>query len=121
MLLVSLLRTPTLHWGWGDQAGGQVPMSFESKTVEPERSPIDSPCQNVEKSSSDDKLKSMPSWKEVWWAAQGGWVWYAEKGLVPGVLPSVRSIRDTRRGGRCGGVRARPMAECLNFRTWLRK
>lgn len=27
-------------------------MSFESKTVEPERSPIDSPCQNVEKGSS---------------------------------------------------------------------
>jgi hypothetical protein len=53
MLLVSLLRTPTLHWGWGDQAGGQVPMSFERKTVEPERSPIDSPCQNVEKSSND--------------------------------------------------------------------
>lgn len=28
-------------------------MSFERKTVEPERSPIDSPCQNVEKSSND--------------------------------------------------------------------
>lgn len=60
MLLVSLLRTPTLHWGWGDQAGGQVPMSFESKTVEPERSPIDRPCQNVEKMSSSND--GTPTW-----------------------------------------------------------
>lgn len=30
--------------------------------------------------------------------------------------------RDKRRGGGwCGGVRARPMAESLNFRTWSRR
>lgn len=96
-------------------------MSFERKTVEPERSPIDSPCQNVEKSSSDDTLNSMPSWTEVRWAAQDEWIWSVEKGLVPGVLPSVPYEHYRRRGGRCGGVRARPMAVCLNFRTWLRK
>lgn len=94
-------------------------MSFEKKTVEPERSPIDSPCQNVEKSCSDDTLNSMPSWRGVRRAAQGEWIWYAEKGLV--CSQSVPSIRDRRRGGRCGGVRARPMAVCLNFRTWSRK
>lgn len=57
-------------------------MSFEKKTVEPERSPIDSPCQNVEKSCSDDTLNSMPSWRGVRRASQGEWIWYAEKGLV---------------------------------------
>ena len=36
-------------------------MSFERKTVEPERSPIDSPCQNVEKSSNDGTPKLVPS------------------------------------------------------------
>lgn len=46
-------------------------MSFESKTVEPERSPIDSPCQNVEKGSNDDTLSSMLSWTGVWLAAKG--------------------------------------------------
>lgn len=64
-------------------------MSFERKTVEPERSPIDSPCQNVEKGSSDDTLDSMPSWTEVRRGAQDEWIWYAEKDLVRGVLPSV--------------------------------
>lgn len=57
-------------------------MSFENKTVEPQRSPIDSPCQNVEKGSGDGTHNSVPCWaglyrlhrmsgygmhRSVWW------------------------------------------------------
>lgn len=90
-------------------------MSFESKTVEPERSPIGSPCQNVEKSSGDDTVNSVPFWTGVWRAAQDEWIWYAKNSLVRDLIPTKCTIRDGGRGGRCGGVQGETNGRVSKF------
>lgn len=70
----SRFSEPLLFIGAGGPGRGQVPTSVEKKTVGPERSPIDSPCQNVEKSSSDGAHNSVPPWGRIVSIAQDEWV-----------------------------------------------